>query len=721
VLLVLIPVFLICIIFCPKAQASINNTQKRTILALFDSSEDYNRTEDDNLIHRSVEMALNHLGMKVIYHDISKGIPSFKNEKDVHGIISWFLDPVMPNAETYCQWAAAQIQQGKKFIILGNMGAFKDSQTKKKTPKKLIDNFFQQLGLRYEGNYSDNPALLSLLDKDSEMVEFERTLEKEILFYEQVISTDPANKIYLQLHRQDLKQGTSDAVVISPQGGYVMQSYVLFIDYITEHKRWKINPFLFFEKALRIQGNPRYDTTTLLGRRIFYTHIDGDGIRNISKITERFSGEVLLSEILNRYQFPITVSFITSEVDPAYFGTDEIVQLTKDIVKLNHVELGVHAFTHPLDWKKQLTAFEIEGYSEGTTDKKKLNPIYPTAKLIKTSKTEFLKKEIQDATFYLNQSLASENKKVLVQQWTGDCAPPAEGIALSDQLGLRNINGGDSRFDRLVPSYTGIAPLTRQQAGYIQVYASNANENIYTNEWRGPFYGFRHVIETFQQTENPTLIKKKPRRVSPINVYYHFYIAEKKLSLQSLKDVYNFVLTQNTIPIFTSEYVDIVKGFLSGRIQKNKEGGWEFSNYGHCRTVRFDDINQYPDLNRSKGIIGFKRWNEILYIHLQNQNDSSLLYLTDTPTTQPYLESSSSIISDWHLNQEQGNFTTQGFGTGSYVLINMIPNAEYLVKRFHIQKNDYDIEEKFQTDPNGKLIIKISLDSPVKVELYKVN
>ena len=55
--------------------------------------------------------------------------------------------------------------------------------------------------------------------------------------------------------------------------------------------------------------------------------------------------------------------------------------------------------------------------------------------------------------------------------------------------------------------------LGLERDGLFQVFAPNQNENVYTNEWRGPFYGFERVIETFEFTETP-------RRLKPINIYF---------------------------------------------------------------------------------------------------------------------------------------------------------------------------------------------------------
>ena len=306
------------------------------------------------------------------------------------------------------------------------------------------------------------------------------------------------------------------------------------------------------------------------------------------------------------------------------------MNLAREIYTLPHVEAGSHAFTHPLDWKKQLTAFEIKDYSQKRkkSDKEDYaqDSLYPDAAMITASREEYLRREIEGSVDYINENLLPSEKKVKVYQWSGDCEPPGEAIALTDQIGVENINRGDSRFDRLVSSYTGIASLVRQVNSRIQVHTSNANENIYTNGWLRPFWGFKHVIETFRQTEIPDNPKFKPRRLAPINIYYHFYIAERKVGLQSLKDVYDYVAKQPVIPIFTSDYIKGVKGFLSGEVFRLDDNGWAFKNYGLCRTVRFDDKKKFPDLTRSRGVIGFNRWQDYLYVHLSETQGGKDLF-----------------------------------------------------------------------------------------------
>ena len=108
--------------------------------------------------------------------------------------------------------------------------------------------------------------------------------------------------------------------------------------------------------------------------------------------------------------------------------------------------------------------------------------------------------------------------------WTGDTAPPAEAVALSDPAGVLNMNGGDTLITRLNPTLTTVSGLGLRRGASLQVFAPNQNENVYTNNWTGPFYGYQRVIETFELTGTP-------RRLKPVNIYYHTYSATKTASL----------------------------------------------------------------------------------------------------------------------------------------------------------------------------------------------
>lgn len=682
---------------------------KRTILALFDSTEELNRREDNNLIHNNIEVILNYLGFKVIYWDINRGLPREEDLKNVGGVITYFQDGVMPRASDYCFWVKRQIEEGRKFVILGNMGAFVDKHSGR-LPRDKVNLVFSSLGLEYKGEGIDNPLFIEIVKKDNKAVGFEKKPEPEN--YEWIISRNKNNKVYLTLRRKDIPASESSAVIVTPQGGFALEGYVLFREHFFDKYRWILNPFLFFSKSFAAEETPHPDTTTLLGRRIFYSHIDGDGFRNLS-LKKKFCGEIIKEEILKKYNLPITVSFIAADIDKRYFGNSLFLKMAKEIASLPNVEIGAHGYSHPLDWQRKITAYSLADYSQSLKEKQDIasESDYKDYATVLVSEEEYLKTEIDKAVDFINKNIAPANKKVVIYQWTGDCLPPPEALERVNNLGLENINGGDSRFDRAYPSYTSLAPLSRPLGGKRQIYTSNANENIYTNKWSGPFYGLKQVIETFKQTEIPTLADKTPRRISPLNIYCHFYSAEKNASLKALKEVYDYCLSQNIIPIFTSYYTKIVKGFFSLRIIKISNKAWKFSHYGNLGQIRFDNVDYYPDLSRSRNILGFKFWKGHLYVHLKKAEEA-ILYLTDKKPSLAYLEEASSLPEDFYLTKSRVSFSTSGFGKGIYKFKNMQANSKYKVLVYG--KGGIIYKNIFPSDKDGALTIEFPLNNNVK-------
>ncbi len=68
--------------------------------------------------------------------------------------------------------------------------------------------------------------------------------------------------------------------------------------------------------------------------------------------------------------------------------------------------------------------------------------------------------------------------------------------------------------------------------------------------------------------------------------------------------------------IYPNHYIEIVKDFFNTRIEKIKENTYLISRNNKNRTLRLEDDSLYPNLAKSKNIIGFKKYNNKTYIHL---------------------------------------------------------------------------------------------------------
>jgi len=633
----------------------------RRVLALYKSAELFNtddgpraKTATLNEVHLWAQMPLNWLGLVVDFHDVTGGLPDDAVIARYRGVITWHQSEDIDDPLGYLRWLGAQMRAGRRVVILGALGALRDRRTLKTPSLEDVSEVLKPSGLDFRGRWTASSRAIELRFKDPAMMEFERRFGPALPNYYQVLSRRMDTRVHLTIGRRDAPDSDSHMVVTGPWGGFAGDDYVRYSQTVHTapppsrqgggvdaayrvpeafRTRWWINPFAFFEAALGIAGWPRPDVTTLNGRRLFYSHVDGDGMRNVSEVRPgTLSGEIVREEILARVPLPVTVSVVVAEVDPDLLGSARTAGLARAMFALPNVEAASHSFTHPLDWERRTRSFNL--------------PRVPYS----------LDTEIVGSVRYIEERLLPAGKRVRVFQWSGSTRVGEEALALVERLGLPNINGGDSMFDRQWPSYTSVAPLGRQVGRYWQNYTSASNENLYTNLWAGPFYGFRHVVDTFRNTETP-------RRVSPINVYYHFYSGERVASLAALRTVYDWARRQPVAPVFTSEYLAMVEGFRTARIAR-AGAGFRVWDHGALRTVRFDGGAAAVDMTRSRGVLGFARHQGSLYVHLEGAGEA-LVVPAAAPGASAYLASASHRISQWRRQGGELAFALDGVGAKS--------------------------------------------------------
>ena len=223
---------------------------------------------------------------------------------------------------------------------------------------------------------------------------------------------------------------------------------------------------------------------------------------------------------------------------------------------------------------------------------------------------------------------------------------------LTYEIRVGNMNGGDTIMTEQNKSLTAVAAFGIKKGKHFQIYAPNQNENIYTNEWLGPFYGFERVIETFQLTD-------RPRRLKPINIYYHTYSASKKASLNALHRVYAWALKQSTNPIYVSEYIQKVHDF--NKIVVAKAGhAWKVRGATHLRELRIPQSMGYPNLMESPGIVGFSDHESDRYLHVDDRNEVTI-HFKPTVSAFPYLRETNGQILKWKRTENTVRFTLKSY------------------------------------------------------------
>lgn len=182
----------------------------------------------------------------------------------------------------------------------------------------------------------------------------------------------------------------------------------------------------------------------------------------------------------------------------------------------------------------------------------------------------------------------------------------------------------------------------------------------------------KRLVEYFNYTE-------EPRRLRAMNLYYHFYLAERELGIAGLKIAIDWVVSHKPAYLFASNYVDIVKDMIVTRLGRDAQGNLVVSNAGAMRTIRFDGVTQRPDLARSSGVLGYNTAGNRLYVHLDDAGVHRIALADNPSNNRVYLERASHYINGWKATPGALAFSFKGTGPASFALLGMDKNASYKV------------------------------------------
>lgn len=728
----------------------------RTVIAIYDGQLHKDIYETD--IHQMAEMPLNHLGIVVEYHDVHNPLPKIEERPDIIGVITWY-DQSIENVDPkeYIHWIQEVIESGKKYVLLGNFG-FEISDDN--FPVIEANRFWKMFGMHTEGEWAKNSYDIHFIQENKSLVGFEKKRLEEKLPFLIKRPIDQAITSHLIARYQDNPEQDTSLIVTSPHGGYIDYGYACYSRFQegTEFRQWFVNPFLFFREVFDTDQLPKPDVTTLAGRRIFYSQVDGDGWNNISRVEKyrkenTLCAEVILQEvIIPGGDLPVSVAPIAAEIAMNWEGTEKSRQVATDFFRLPHVEVACHTYTHPFDWaffkhyKKENEIPFLEKYRERGWGKVKegawtwltmfLKERFKKSPPLKASDQTFsleegfevpraygqtpfnLRYEVVDAVKEI-ESLAPPEKKVKLYQWSGDTLPFESIIKLTREAGLQNINGGDTRFDRAFPSYAWVMPIGRQVGLERQIYASASNENTYTNLWKEEFYGANLLPETFKNTD-------VPKRIKPIDLYYHMYSGERLPSLKALLGNLQKIREEETTPVHASHYAQIAEGFYTTKIAKLENRKWQIEDRGELQTIRFDRCTLCSvDFTQSEGVIGERHYQGSLYVYLDADISSPIITLKDTDIDYEEPKEGVAYLIDsrwciWNkkdIEDDGFSFLAQGFGEGE-MRWRVFSSGRYEI----LVEKDKDTHRIIENAQDEVLSFRIPLSAiqPVKITISRV-
>lgn len=750
---------------------------RRDVVVIFDSEREPTPTHTQ--VHMRVEFPLNHLGYRLVYRDIRQGLPDAQTMASAAAVLTWFHYE-LDGYQAYFVWLSRMSDQGIKVIVLGSLGGPLSPDT-----MRLTNRIFGRMGLRFTGEFVSTVLDAKVANVDRELMEFERKIDpvpNEHALVERVGSTAQVGLEYAL--RFEGRERNSIVAAVGPGGGYVAHGFIIHGDATTGAARWILNPLAFFHKALGQPFFPVPDTTTVSGRRLYFSHVDGDGWNNGVQM-ERYrprrgtlapsaqssapgrtiyfshidgdgwnnavqtgrprseqvtASQMMLRELIEPYpDLPVSVGLVAEDTDQELGGGQQAIETARRIFALPQVEVASHTCTHPFNWDffaSYSREAEYDLIIQGERPKKDLaTRLMEAIGLANTAEARrarylaggshapraFLRdpfsidREVTHA-LQVTQALAPEGKRAALYLWSGNTRPFENIIRATRQAGVRNINGGDTRFDAQHPSLAYVAPLSRVVGGERQIYAVNSNENTYTNLWTAHFHGFRQLRETLERTE-------LPRRLKGVNVYYHTYSAERRASLDAVRSHLDWAREAKLAPIKASHYAAIADGFFSARIEQTSERRWTIGERDGLQTLRFDQPDDLvPDLAASIGVLGANSHGGSLYVALDASVATATLALKPRNAIARYSVATTSLReSRWQVRSMKREacglqFVAEGYGAGEFVFDHLPQGLMTITAR----RNGEVLERvSSRVDGEGSLAFSLALRAfePVEIEM----
>jgi polysaccharide biosynthesis protein PelA len=703
---------------------------RREILALYDSQHE--KTPQTTRIHYFAEMPLNWLGYKITYVDVNGALPDATDLGRYRGILSWFVEPML-RVDRYLDWLDKATARGTRYVFIAEAAPpVMDAN------HPQLTRILGRLGLRPSSQYVNVTHTAKINAINPEMVGFERPIDKALPDFRVLTIIPDKSTVHLAVRAPARFGGENAALIVTNgAGGYLADEYSIYFEPNTDRVRWTANPFLFFKLAFGEERLPVPDVTTKSGRRIYFSHIDGDGWNNVSQVEgfreqQLTSAEVASRELIGKFpDLPVSIGVIVGDITPALGGSVAGVDVARRLYAMPQVEVASHTYTHPFNW-----SYFDGSYSRGKEEELIEQSVKPDRSLVdrvrsgmfRTSgafgdKSKYLaggselprsylkepfdlQKEVQGA-LKAAEALAPVDKKAKLYLWSGNTTPFEAAIKATRDAGVRNLNGGDSRLDKEFPSIFYVPPIGRPVGKERQIYAVNSNENTYTNDWTGPFYGFFMLEHTWANTD-------KPRRLKPMNLYYHMYVAERAGALAAVKHFLQTIRTAEVIPLAASDYAAIADDFYGVEIEQVDLFSWAITNRGNVQTMRFDAADALTvDLARSRGVFGSNRHERALYVALDPAVARPIITLRarteEAGATDASSPVASLISSRWSLSNRADSacgfsVNVQGYGAGEMTWATQ-PGRGF---RVTVERKGIKLTEQIQwADQSGTLSLRL--------------
>jgi polysaccharide biosynthesis protein PelA len=556
-----------------------------------------------------LQMPSDWLGLRLVRHGVDREAPPDLDPTRVLAVGTWFENDVQVPTWVW-PWLERQPRQLKKLHFGSIAPLCRDDGG------EALRSWLRRCGLGFDTTQIADPTRIEI-EWAAGIEPFESQPVYERLHHGPW-SLGGENRVWLATRDLGRARHARHPVVSGPWGGIALQPWFARVGGAANDRRLYVDPFAFLTAALALGSTPVPDPCVRFGRRLFVLHVDGDGFESVSTVEAKKScGEVFRDRIVDRWQVPMTVSFIvaglTDRLHPE--APTERMLLARDILARPWVEAASHSVLHPLNWRERLhprsLPRSVVWYPE-------LNGF-----------AHDMAAEVRESISFIDRWLLPEGKRCRVMLWSGAANPDEPALAAAAAAGCWNLNGGLFRWDSLHDSVGFVSGHGVKIGEQFQVFAGAPNENVFAGFFTTMPGAFQHVDQTIANTGRDRILK-------PANVYVHFYSAEHPARLRALETLLARWLDQEAVfPAPASTYCGAVDDCQRRCTIVRSERGFLLSGFEHCRTVRFDGEAPAIDWTKSRGLAGWCTLQGRTFVHLAAADAEIALLPAGTASVAP--------------------------------------------------------------------------------------
>jgi hypothetical protein len=408
-------------------------------------------------------------------------------------------------------------------------------------------------------------------------------------------------------------------IAVTAWGGYALHPHIISGSG-SSRREWLMDPFSFFQAALRLPVQPVFDMTTENGRRLGVTEVRGD--RLFAKDEHGVEAIDRLRLWIERNPVPVTLGVIEAEV-----SNEEQRSKLRRLAALPQVRLASHTYSHPFYW----------GIFEGKKDADQ-QP-YRYSVFMEGYAAEMTRETAGTIPFL--RSMAPDSPLLLI--WSGDGKPGPAALASAQKADLPSYGGGGLHWYSGALSLADLAPTLRPTAWGIQVMTPLISEPLFAQLWYGEALNFGKVSDWNRQLDLTRRL-----RISSISIHADAFLHARGAEL--LDQLLEEQRKENVLGIWLDEYVRRAMAFQTASIARDLDGNWLL--FGDAlRTVRLPAAEMTPDI--SSDVVGYGDRKNERYIYLA-RNYAMLKSWNNKPnkTSNLRLIEASAPLKSWHISTD---------------------------------------------------------------------